>query len=159
VRYYGLAEIPHSLSLLRGLTPRVNVAVVLRDSAETPAPACPLRLGSSLDGLGGWSFLTESREMRPLRVAKFAFRDYLPSVRILGSKQMAIYRLLQGAVFDDKAVKAMTTAYEAALVELKLADRNDPLTETIARKIVEIAQTGERDPERLCQRALAELLE
>jgi hypothetical protein len=72
---------------------------------------------------------------------------------------MAIYRLLQGAVFDDKAVKAMTTAYEAALVELKLADRNDPLTETIARKIVEIAQTGERDPERLCQRALAELLE
>jgi hypothetical protein len=72
---------------------------------------------------------------------------------------MAIYRLLQSAVFDDHAVKAMTTAYEAALVELGIADRNDPVTEMVARKIVALAGLGERDPERLCQMALAELRE
>ena len=63
---------------------------------------------------------------------------------------MAIYRLLQHAVFEDDAVKAMTVAYEDVLRELKLADRADPLTEIIAKKIIELAQTGERDPKRLC---------
>jgi hypothetical protein len=36
---------------------------------------------------------------------------------------VAIHRLLQGAVFDDGAVKAMTTAYDAALVDLGLLNR------------------------------------
>ena len=36
---------------------------------------------------------------------------------------MAIYRMLQGATFDDSAVNAMTTAYEAALRELGLVNR------------------------------------
>jgi hypothetical protein len=91
--------------------------------------------------------------MRLLRVARFAFRDYGGAP--FREAAMAIYRLLQRAVFDDRAVKAMTTAYEAALVELRLADRNDPVTEIVARKIVELAQTGER----LCRMAVAELRE
>jgi hypothetical protein len=37
-------------------------------------------------------------------------------------------------------VKAMTVAYEDVLRELKLADRADPLTEMIAKKIIELAQ-------------------
>jgi hypothetical protein len=37
---------------------------------------------------------------------------------------MAIYRLLREAVFDDKAVKAMTSAYEETLQHLGLS-RND----------------------------------
>jgi hypothetical protein len=72
-----------------------------------------------------------------------------------GRQQVAIYRLLQGAVFDDHDVKAMTRAYEDALLQLKLTNRNDPVTEIVARKIVELAQSGERDPERLCLTALA----
>jgi hypothetical protein len=67
---------------------------------------------------------------------------------------VAIYRLLQEAAFDDDAVKAMTTAYEAALRELKLADRTDPLMAVLAHKILEIAQLGERDPKRLCELAV-----
>ena len=67
---------------------------------------------------------------------------------------MAIYRLLEGGAFDDHAVKALTTAYEAALGEVGVTDRTDPLTEIIARKIIEVANTGERDPERLCELAL-----
>jgi hypothetical protein len=67
---------------------------------------------------------------------------------------VAIYRLLQHAVFEDDAVKAMTMAYEDVLRELKLANRADPLTEIIAKKIIELARTGERDPTRLCEDAL-----
>jgi hypothetical protein len=70
---------------------------------------------------------------------------------------MAIHRLLQGAVFDDRAVKAMTTAYDAALTELGLLDRTDHITEIIARKIIECAQSGERDPERLLELALKDM--
>jgi len=62
---------------------------------------------------------------------------------------MPIYRLLQSAAFGPKAVKAMTTAFEDTLLELKLTDRTDPLTEVVARKIIEAAKLGERDPTRL----------
>ena len=36
-----------------------------------------------------------------------------------------------------------------------LADRTDPITEIIARKIIDVAQTGERDPLRIRARAIA----
>jgi hypothetical protein len=62
---------------------------------------------------------------------------------------MAIYRVLSEAAFDPEAVKAMATAYEEVLQELKLTDHSDGLNETVARKIIECAQTGERDPNRL----------
>ncbi len=51
----------------------------------------------------------------------------------------------------------MTTAYEHALVALKLTDRTDPITEIIAKKIIERAKRGELDPVRLCEAALDEL--
>ena len=51
----------------------------------------------------------------------------------------------------------MTVAYEDVLRKLKLADRADPLTEIIAKKIIELAQTGDRDPKRLCEQALREI--
>ena len=62
---------------------------------------------------------------------------------------MALYRRLAGAAFDDRAVKAMAVAYEAVLLDLKLIDRDDPLTEIVANKIIECAATGERDADRL----------
>jgi hypothetical protein len=37
---------------------------------------------------------------------------------------------------------------------LRLADRADPATEIIAKKIIELAQQGERDPARLRERAI-----
>lgn len=67
---------------------------------------------------------------------------------------MAIYRMLQGAAFDDRAVEALTSAYECALRELRLVDRTDPVTEIVAAKIIELARIGERDPQRLCDLAV-----
>ena len=70
---------------------------------------------------------------------------------------MAIYRMIREAVFEPEAIERMTAAYEQALKVLQLTDRNDPITELVARKIIEIAKVGERDVDRLCQRALAAL--
>jgi len=70
---------------------------------------------------------------------------------------MAIYRLIRESVFEPEAIDRMTAAYAHALKVLQLADRNDPITELVARKIIEIVEAGERDPDRLCQRALAAL--
>jgi len=70
---------------------------------------------------------------------------------------MAIYRLLKFSAFEPEAVTRMVTAYEDALRVLALADRQDPITEIVAKKIIEIAQQSESDPVRLRQRALEEL--
>jgi hypothetical protein len=72
---------------------------------------------------------------------------------------MAIYRLLQKSAFDPDDIKRMTSAYEQALVELGLQDRNDPLTDTVAKLIIEMAQSGERDSKMICAHALRRLNE
>jgi hypothetical protein len=68
---------------------------------------------------------------------------------------MAIYRLLQKSAFGPDEIERMTTAYEDALRVLGLTDRADRLTEILAKKIIAIAQTGERDPTRICANAVA----
>jgi hypothetical protein len=51
----------------------------------------------------------------------------------------------------------MTAAYEEALRILRLADPDDPITEALARKIIEVARTGEPDPSQICVRAIEAL--
>jgi hypothetical protein len=70
---------------------------------------------------------------------------------------MTISRLLQQSAFGPEAIALMVAAYEDCLRVLNLADRSDPLTEMVAKKIIEVAQTGERDPERIRRRALADM--
>ncbi len=62
---------------------------------------------------------------------------------------MAIYRLLKNQAFDPQAIRVMSAAYEQVLRDLRLANRSDPITEIIARKVIEFAQQGEQDPARL----------
>jgi hypothetical protein len=70
---------------------------------------------------------------------------------------VAIYRLLREASFDQDDIDRMAAAYEAALKLLCPADRTDPLTQLIARRIIEIYSNGERDASCVCTRALNEL--
>jgi hypothetical protein len=67
---------------------------------------------------------------------------------------MAIYRLIANGSFGPDVIEAMIAAYEDALIDLGMIDRNDPLTELIAKSIVNVTATGERDPERIKERAL-----
>jgi hypothetical protein len=41
---------------------------------------------------------------------------------------MAIYRLIAAGTFGPDEIKVMTAAYESALTDLEMIDRNDPLT-------------------------------
>jgi hypothetical protein len=70
---------------------------------------------------------------------------------------VAIYRLLQQSVFEPADIQNMYEAYELALARLQLKDRNDPLTEIIAKHIIEVAQTGVKKPDLICALALQRL--
>ena len=59
--------------------------------------------------------------------------------------------------FPPEDVAILTAAFEAALRQLGLVDRSDPITMTVAKRIIELAKTGERDPKRLCERAVEAL--
>jgi hypothetical protein len=67
---------------------------------------------------------------------------------------MAIYRLIAKGSFGPAEIEAMTAAYEAALVDLGLLDRDDPITEIVATAIVSVASMGVRDPVTIQARAL-----
>jgi hypothetical protein len=51
----------------------------------------------------------------------------------------------------------LTDAYERTLQKLSLVDRNDPLTELIAKKVIELGQRGVRDAGQLSGLAIKEL--
>jgi hypothetical protein len=70
---------------------------------------------------------------------------------------MAIYRLLKNRAFGPDEIKVLTAAYEEALRTLRLGNRSDPKTEIVAKKIIELAQRGERDPVRLRECAIRSL--
>jgi hypothetical protein len=58
--------------------------------------------------------------------------------------------------FDPATKRVMGVAFEMTRAALR-ADRPDLAPETIAKKIIELATLGERDPDLLCERALIDL--
>ena len=67
---------------------------------------------------------------------------------------MPLYRLLQNSAFEPEAVAAMGAAFEETCRLLGLADTSDALRDLVAIKIIELAQQGERDADRLRQRTM-----
>jgi hypothetical protein len=67
---------------------------------------------------------------------------------------MAIYRLIANGAFGQMEIEAMSAAYESALINLGIANRDDPITELIAKAIVNVVATGERNPKIIEQRAI-----
>jgi hypothetical protein len=67
---------------------------------------------------------------------------------------VAIYRLIARGSFDPDQIEAMTAAYELALADMRLVSRSDPLTEMIATSIIAVTSRGERDAEKIKERAL-----
>jgi hypothetical protein len=70
---------------------------------------------------------------------------------------MPIHRLLEAHAFGPDEIKILSTAFDEALRALGLVDRSDPATEIVARKIIELAKLGERDPVLLCRRTVDSL--
>ena len=81
-----------------------------------------------------------------------------------GGLRMAMYRLLrvdsepaEGPSFSPEEVAQLTEAYEFVLASLELRDRDDPITELIAKKIIDLFARGERATLDIHDRTIKEL--
>jgi hypothetical protein len=63
----------------------------------------------------------------------------------------------QGAAFDDDATQVMAKAFDRACQSLHDNGQPDLVRQIIAKRIIEVARKGERDPDELCARALQAL--
>ncbi len=68
---------------------------------------------------------------------------------------MSITPFLTTRFFDPEHIAAMGIAFEKACGTLGLAPKPDAVTARVAKAIIELADNGERDPERLYAGALA----
>jgi hypothetical protein len=64
---------------------------------------------------------------------------------------------LKGREFDAESIRVMGIAFECARSVLHVVPSDDALNEAVAMKIIEHARTGERNPEKLCDFAIAAL--
>jgi len=66
---------------------------------------------------------------------------------------MSAHELIGGAAFEPETIALLIQAYEAAVM---LVGRDQPplVLETIAKRILEIAGRGERDPRKLVEYAM-----
>ena len=55
---------------------------------------------------------------------------------------MPITPYLRGQAFDPEMIKVMSDAFTEARRTLGLKDRDDKLTELVARRVIELAQRG-----------------
>jgi hypothetical protein len=67
---------------------------------------------------------------------------------------MTIRRLLCNRSATAEETTRLYVAYRKALRGLCLVDRNDPVCEMVAHRIIEIAGTGVRDPKQISQIAI-----
>jgi hypothetical protein len=67
---------------------------------------------------------------------------------------MRIRGYLQGKSFDPEAIGKLDIAFITACKALGLADVNDAVTEVVANRVIEVASTGEDNPERLATAVL-----
>jgi hypothetical protein len=70
---------------------------------------------------------------------------------------MPIHRFLQNMPIGPEEISRLTTAYEQALRGIGLVDRDDPLSEMVAKKVIQIAKSGVRDPTDIAALAIMEL--
>ena len=69
---------------------------------------------------------------------------------------MPITPYLNGMSFHPESKRVMGVAFEMVCAALRLSDRGDLANEMIARRIIELAKAGERNPDFLCERVLKE---
>ena len=70
---------------------------------------------------------------------------------------MAIYKLIQNYAFEPADIERLAMAYEQTLRALRLKERNDPITQLVAEKIIAIGRLGIEDPAEISKLALKEL--
>lgn len=74
-----------------------------------------------------------------------------------GAWAMPIQRLLKEGKIKPEAVERLDRAFAFTLRSLSLVDRNDPICEIVARKVIEIDAAGTHDPEEIARLAVKKL--
>jgi hypothetical protein len=72
----------------------------------------------------------------------------------IGGSTLPITPFLKDHAFEPEVTRAMGIAFEDACRLLRLLDKADPAAEIVATKIIELAKSGERDADRLCNGAV-----
>ena len=67
---------------------------------------------------------------------------------------MPIRPFIQVGEFDPEAIAVMNKAFQAAITELQDTGQPDMVLDILAERIIAIAKSGERDPDRLRAAAL-----
>ena len=67
---------------------------------------------------------------------------------------MTIHRLFQKTALQPVDIDRLVDAYQRTLRALGLKDRDDPLTQAVAKKIIDIDRSGTRDPQQISELAL-----
>jgi hypothetical protein len=73
---------------------------------------------------------------------------------------MPITPFLGGRRFEPEVARVMGLAFVSTCLAMGIENRSDPSdpkARAVATKVIELALLGETDPDRLCERALAEL--
>jgi hypothetical protein len=70
---------------------------------------------------------------------------------------MPLTRLLKDGKLKPEEIDKLNRAYTYALRSLSLVDRNDPLCEVVARKIIEIGAVGDGDPRQIAEQAVKKI--
>jgi hypothetical protein len=70
---------------------------------------------------------------------------------------MPINRLFRDGKIKPEEVERLNRAYTFTLRSLSLVDRNDPVCEIVARKVIEIDAAGTHDPEEIARLAIKKL--
>jgi len=70
---------------------------------------------------------------------------------------MPLDRLLKRHGIGSEDCERLKEAFNLALNGLHLVDRNDPICEIVARKIMEIGLNGTRDPQEIAAQTIKQL--
>jgi hypothetical protein len=70
---------------------------------------------------------------------------------------MPITPFLNGARFDPEDKRVLGVAFEMVCIALRIGDSDDGVKQAIATKIIELAKSGERNPDTLCEQALNDI--
>ncbi len=71
---------------------------------------------------------------------------------------MPIYRLLGDSDFGPEEIKIIVAAFQRACEQLNLTDKPEQMKQLVAKRVVEIVQTGERDAQWISDRVVRDLL-
>jgi hypothetical protein len=74
-----------------------------------------------------------------------------------GAATMPISRLLKNGNIKLEEVERLDRAFAFTLRSLGLVDRNDPVCEIVARKVIEIDAAGTHDPKEIAETAVRQL--